>query len=68
MRLEKDTTTDTPLTAYQIKRIISLLAMYPVDLMIGMMKDMRFNTPHIYQQVLNEESFVNLYFKAYCQV
>ncbi|EGS31804.1 conserved domain protein [Megasphaera sp. UPII 135-E] len=42
--------------------------MYPVDLMIGMMKDMRFNTPHIYQQVLNEESFVNLYFKAYCQV
>lgn len=68
MRLEKDTTTDTPLTAYQIKRIISLLAMYPVDLMIGMMKDMRCNTPHIYHQVLNEESFVNLYFKAYCQV
>lgn len=66
--LEKSITEDRPATVEQLTRLIALLNMYPVDLMVGLMKDMKYSTPKLYAQALQEDDFITTYFKAYCQV
>lgn len=48
-----------------IERLIELLRIYPVDLMIGIMKDIKNNYTETYQYVIENESFVEAYFAAY---
>jgi len=48
-----------------ILRFIELLQLYPVDLRIGIMKDVRNSYPAIYQHAIENEAFVALYFDAY---
>lgn len=48
-----------------IERLIELLRIYPVDLMIGIMKDIKNNYIGTYQYVIENESFVEAYFAAY---
>lgn len=48
-----------------IERLIELLKIYPVDLMIGIMKDIKNNYTETYQYVIENESFVEAYFAAY---
>ncbi len=48
-----------------IERLIELLKIYPVDLMIGIMKDIKNNYIGTYQYAIENESFVEAYFAAY---
>lgn len=48
-----------------IERLIELLKVYPVDLMIGIMKDIKNNYIEIYKYAIENESFVEAYFEAY---
>lgn len=48
-----------------INRLIELLSKYPVDLRIGLMKDVRNNYSQVYQRAIEQETFVELYFEAF---
>lgn len=48
-----------------ITRLMKLLDHYPVDLKIGLMKDMRKSYPHLYNHALSNDCFVDAYFNAY---
>lgn len=51
-----------------INRFIEFIKVYPVDLMIGIMKDMRENYKLIYSLSLENEDFVETYFNAYNEI
>ncbi|WP_371371920.1 ATP-binding protein [Sporomusa aerivorans] len=48
-----------------IDRLIEFLRTYPVDLMIGIMKDIKNSYPEVYKQAIETEAFVESYFKSY---
>jgi MoxR-like ATPase len=48
-----------------INRLMKFLKMYPVDLMIGIMKDIRNNTPAVYNHAKENEAFITAYFETY---
>lgn len=50
---------------YYINRFIEFLKMYFVDLMIGIMKDIRNSYIEVYKKVIENEEFVKLYFEFY---
>ena len=50
---------------YYIDRLIELLKIYPSDLRIGIMKDIRNSFTEIYKHAIENEAFVELYFEAY---
>ena len=52
-------------TSEKINRLIEFLNLYPVDLMVGIMKDIKNSYPVIYEHALEKEAFVELYFDAY---
>lgn len=51
-----------------ISRFVEFLKLYPIDLMIGIMQDMRESKSNIYSLVLNNEDFVEAYFAAYTEI
>lgn len=51
-----------------ITRFVEFLKLYPIDLMIGIMQDMRESKSNIYNLVLNNEDFVEAYFAAYTEI
>lgn len=51
-----------------VNRFIEFIKVYPVDLMIGIMKDMRENYKLIYSLSLENEDFVETYFNAYNEI
>ncbi len=50
---------------FYIGRLIEFLQVYPVDLMIGIMKDIKNSYPGVYKQAIENEAFVEAYFAAY---
>lgn len=48
-----------------IDRLICFLNLYPVDLMVGIMKDMRNNFTNVYTRAIKNDHFVDAYFKSY---
>lgn len=64
-RLETNIKNNTVETSYSINRLIKLLEIYPVDLRVGIMKDIKSNNPQIYEYAIENEAFVDLYFDAY---
>jgi hypothetical protein len=56
---------DNANTNYYINRMIEFLTIYPVDLAIGIMKDIRSNYPDVYQYAIENEAFVEFYFEAH---
>lgn len=48
-----------------IQRLIELLQIYPADLRIGIMKEIKRSYPAVYRQAIEQEAFVELYFEAY---
>jgi hypothetical protein len=52
-------------TSYYVIRLIEFLRLYPVDLGIGIMKDIRSNYPEVYQYAIEQEAFVDFYFEAH---
>lgn len=50
---------------YCINRLIGFLKMYPVDLMIGIMKDIKNSYTEVYKLAIENEAFVESYFESY---
>ena len=48
-----------------IERLVTFLKYYPVDLMIGVMKDIRNNTKLVGKYALENDHFIDAYFKTY---
>ncbi len=55
--------TDSDLT-----RLIEFLKLYPIDLRVGIMKDIKQSYGRVYQYAIDNEDFVELYFDAYTTV
>ena len=53
---------------YHINRFIEFLKEYPVDLMVGIMKDIKSSYPESYKRALENEEFVESYFEAYSAI
>jgi len=51
-----------------IDRFVEFLSFYPVDLMIGIMQDIRESQKKIYNFILENEDFVENYFAAYTEI
>ncbi|WP_346876300.1 MULTISPECIES: ATP-binding protein [unclassified Clostridium] len=51
-----------------IDRFVEFLSFYPVDLMIGIMQDMRESQKKIYNFILENEDFVENYFATYTEI
>lgn len=54
--------------SYYINRFIEFLKEYPVDLMVGLMKDMKNTYPESYKRALSNETFVESYFESYSSI
>jgi ABC-type dipeptide/oligopeptide/nickel transport system ATPase component len=52
-------------SSYYVDRLIEFLRLYPVDLMIGIMKDIKKNYTEVYKYAIETEAFVQLYFDSY---
>ena len=50
---------------FYTNRLIELLNLYPVDLRIGIMKDIRASYQNVYEHAIENEAFVELYFDSY---
>lgn len=48
-----------------VDRLTCFLQTYPVDLMVGIMKEIKMNYSKVYKIALENEAFVEAYFKAY---
>ncbi len=66
--LEKNNKENTHELNFYINRFVTFLKIYPVDLRVGVMKDMKNSYPEIYEHALNNEEFVDLYFEAYASI
>lgn len=51
--------------SHYMDRLIEFLRTYPVDLRIGIMKDIKNSYPEVYKHALENEAFVESYFDAY---
>ncbi|WP_195245158.1 ATP-binding protein [Clostridium celatum] len=54
--------------SYYINRFIEFIKKYPIDLMVGIMKDMKNSYPETYKVALENEKFVEAYFESYSQI
>lgn len=52
-------------SGYYVNRLIEFLKLYPVDLRIGIMKDIKNSYQEIYKYAIENEAFVDLYFESY---
>lgn len=48
-----------------ISRFVEFLGQYPIDLMVGIMKDMKTSYNEVYKKAIENENFVDVYFQAY---
>ncbi|WP_278548385.1 ATP-binding protein [Paraclostridium bifermentans] len=48
-----------------IDRLIEFLKLYPIDLMVGIMKDIKSSYPELYKISIENERFIELYFESY---
>ena len=54
--------------SYYINRFIEFLKEYPVDLMVGIMKDMKNTYAKVYNLAIENEEFVEAYFESYSSI
>ena len=52
-------------SSYYINRFIEFLKTYPIDLMVGIMKDVKNSYIEVYKKAIENEDFVGLYFETY---
>ena len=52
-------------SSYYINRFIEFLKNYPIDLMVGIMKDIKNSYAEVYKIAIENEEFVELYFESY---
>ena len=53
---------------FYIDRLIEFLKAYPIDLMVGIMKDIKVNYPAIYEEALENEKFIESHFESYSMI
>ncbi|MCC0639693.1 MULTISPECIES: AAA family ATPase [unclassified Clostridioides] len=63
--LELNMKNDEYESKYYIDRFIEFLKIYPIDLMIGIMKDIRNSYIEVYKKAIENEEFVKSYFESY---
>ena len=66
--LESNLKNDDNISENYINRFIEFLKLYPVDLMVGIMKDIKSNYINIYSKAIENEEFVELYFESYSMI
>ncbi|HEX3078320.1 MAG TPA: ATP-binding protein [Lachnospiraceae bacterium] len=64
-RLEADIKNDIQNTDNPIDRLVRFLTWYPVDLRIGIMKEIKSNYEEVYRLAIENEEFVDLFFESY---
>lgn len=60
-----DDTIDEGQGGESVDRLMEFLSLYPVDLLIGIMKDIKATNKRVYACAIENEHFVDAYFKAY---
>lgn len=50
---------------FLVNRFVEFLGQYPIDLMVGIMKDMKVSYNEVYKKAIENENFVDIYFQAY---
>ena len=50
---------------FLVNRFVEFLGQYPIDLMVGVMKDMKTSYNEVYKKAIENENFVDVYFQAY---
>ena len=63
--LESNMKNDNFDSRYYINRFVEFLNIYPVDLMVGIMKDIKNSYVKVYEKAIENEDFVESYFKSY---
>ena len=53
---------------YYIARLVEFLKLYPIDLMVGIMKDIKNSYPEVYKRAIENEEFVESYFESYSSI
>lgn len=53
---------------YLVNRLVAFLEVYPIDLKVGIMKDIKKSYVEVYKRALENEGFVEAYFKAYSSI
>ena len=52
-------------TVYDVERLIEFLKAYPVDLMLGILKDIKNTYTEVYRIAMENEAFIESYFQVY---
>lgn len=63
--LESNIKNDNYDSSYYTNRFVEFLKIYPIDLMIGIMKDMKNSYSEVYKRAIENEDFVEAYFESY---
>ena len=63
--LESNMKNNTDNSSYYINRFIEFLKIYPIDLMVGIMKDIKNSYTQVYKVAIENEYFVEAYFETY---
>lgn len=63
--LESNIKNDNYDSSYYTNRFVEFLKIYPIDLMIGIMKDMKNSYSEVYKRAIENEDFVESYFESY---
>lgn len=63
--LESKIADDDKEADFYINRLVEFINKYPVDLMVGIMKDIKSSYVEIYKRAIENEMFVDSYFNAY---
>ncbi|MDF2615202.1 MAG: ATP-binding protein [Clostridia bacterium] len=64
-KLDLNMQNSEPEASHSINRLIDFLKTYPVDLMVGIMKDIKNSYREVYKRAIENEAFVESYFEAY---
>ncbi|WP_061994943.1 ATP-binding protein [Clostridium sp. ATCC 25772] len=56
------------ISSEKIQRLVEFIGYYPVDLKIGIMKDIKGQYKNIYKECLKNNNFIEGYFKAYTSI
>lgn len=67
-RLERDIKNKGYEIEETIELLVDFLKLYPVDLMVGIMKDMKNNYHEVYQHAIENDKFVAAYFESYKRI
>lgn len=52
-------------SSYYINRFVQFLKAYPIDLMVGIMKEIKNSYKRVYEKAIENEEFVEAYFESY---